>query len=85
MLCSVLAVCSCVDRTHSIKGSNQLLEFCNEQSVTKQRLTHLVVKAIALVYVSRVLFFRGVSVQAICSAVSWSPPLTLFGSTCLMF
>lgn len=89
MLHSVLAVCSCVDRTQSIRRSNQLFVFraesCKGQSVTKSRLTHWVVEAIALVYVGRVLLFRGVSVQAICSDVSWSSPLTLFGSTCLTF
>lgn len=44
MLHLVQAVCSCVDRTQSIRRSNQLFvlraESCKGQSVTKPRLTH---------------------------------------------
>ncbi|KAK5928475.1 hypothetical protein CgunFtcFv8_013535 [Champsocephalus gunnari] len=63
--------------------------------VTKQRLSHWIVEAIALAYTSQNLqapsglrahstrglatpwaLFKGVSIQDICAAASWSSPLT---------
>ncbi|TKS65234.1 hypothetical protein D9C73_027835 [Collichthys lucidus] len=99
MLCPVRAVRSYMDRTQNIRRSDQLFVSWAEprkgQPVTKQRLAHWVVEAIALAYTSRGLqppagvrahstrgmaaswaLFRGVSVQDICSAASWSSPLT---------
>ncbi len=98
-LCPVRAVRSYMDRTQSFRRSDQLFVSWAEprrgQPVTKQRLAHWVVEAIALAYKSRDLqppaglrahstrgmaaswaLFRGVSVQDICSAASWSSPLT---------
>ena len=96
-LCPVRAVRTYMDRTRVFRRSDQL-SWANPQKgkpVTKQRLSHWVVEAIALAYTSQGLLppsglrahstrglaaswalFRGVSVQDICAAASWSSPLT---------
>ncbi|KAK0143064.1 Sphingomyelin phosphodiesterase 4 [Merluccius polli] len=88
-----------IDRTGGFRRSDQLfVSWANPHKgkpVTKQRLSHWVVEAIALAYTCQGLqppvglrahstrglaaswaLFRGVSVQDICAAASWSSPLT---------
>ncbi|XP_059199216.1 uncharacterized protein LOC131979287 [Centropristis striata] len=98
-LCPVRAVRTYVDRTGGFRRSDQLFVSWASphrgKPITKQRLSHWVVEAIALAYAGQGLqppvglrahstrgvatswaLFRGVSVQDICAAASWSSPLT---------
>ena len=98
-LCPVRAVRMYMDRTRGFRRSDQLfVSWANPHKgkpITKQRLSHWVVEAIALAYTCQGLqppvglrehstrglaaswaLFRGVSVQDICAAASWSSPLT---------
>ncbi|XP_029937836.1 uncharacterized protein LOC115380768 [Myripristis murdjan] len=98
-LCPVRAVRMYMDKTRGFRLSEQLfVSWANPHKgkpITKQRLSHWVVEAIALAYTSQGLqpptglrahstrslasswaLFRGVSVQDICAAASWSSPLT---------
>ena len=98
-LCPVRALRAYIDRTGGLRRSDQLfVSWANPHKgkpITKQRLSHWVVEAIALAYTSQGLqppaalrahstrgmaaswaLFRGVSVQDICAAASWSSTLT---------
>ena len=97
-LCPVRVVLPYKDRTNGFRRSDQLfISWAPHKGkpITKQRLSHWVVEAIALAYTSQGLqppvglrahltwvlaaswaLFRGVSVQDICAAASWSLPLT---------
>ncbi|XP_053296886.1 uncharacterized protein LOC128456655 [Pleuronectes platessa] len=99
MLCPVRALHTYVERTRSFRKGDQLFVSWAKphwgKPVTKQRLSHWIVDAIALAYSSSGLqvptglrahstrglttswaLFKGVSIQDICAAASWSSPLT---------
>ncbi|KAK5900670.1 hypothetical protein CgunFtcFv8_025612 [Champsocephalus gunnari] len=88
-----------MDRSKELRLNDQLfVSWANPHQgkpVTKQRLSHWIVEAIALAYTSQNLqapsglrahwtrglatswaLFKGVSIQDICAAASWSSPLT---------
>ena len=99
MLCPVRALHTYVERTRSFRKGDQLFVSWAKphwgKPITKQRLSHWIVDAIALAYSSSGLqvptglrahstrglatswaLFKGVSIQDICAAASWSSPLT---------
>ncbi|XP_010773556.1 uncharacterized protein, partial [Notothenia coriiceps] len=99
LLCPVRALRTYMDRSKEFRRNDQLfVSWANPHKgkpVTKQRLSHWIVEAIALAYTSQGLqappglrahstrglatswaLFKGVSIQDICAAASWSSPLT---------
>lgn len=99
MLCPVRALQVYMDRTKRFRRSDQLFVSWASphrgRPITKQRLSHWIVGAIALAYTSQGLqapeglrahstrglaaswaLCKGVSIQEICAAASWSSPLT---------
>ncbi|XP_034065716.1 uncharacterized protein LOC117542252, partial [Gymnodraco acuticeps] len=99
LLCPVCALRIYMDRSKEFCCNDQLfISGANPQKgkpVTRQRLSHWIVEAIALAYTSQGLqaptglrahstrglatswaLFKGVSIQDICAAASWSSPLT---------
>ncbi|XP_029968087.1 uncharacterized protein LOC115403361 [Salarias fasciatus] len=99
MLCPVRALRIYMDRTMGFREGDQLFVSwarpCRGRPITKQRLSHWIVGAIALAYTCQGLqapvglrahstrglaaswaLCKGVSIQEICAAASWSSPLT---------
>ncbi|KAK5930341.1 hypothetical protein CgunFtcFv8_026581 [Champsocephalus gunnari] len=99
LLCPVCALHTYMDRSKELRLNDQLFVSWAKphkgKPVTKQRLSHWIVEAIALAYTSQNLqaplglrahstrglatswaLFKGVSIQDICAAASWSSPLT---------
>ena len=99
LLCPVRALRIYIYRSKEFRCSDQLfVSWANPHKgkpVTRQRLSHWIVGAIALAYTSQGLqaptglhsrstrglatswaLFKGVSIQDICAATSWSSPLT---------
>ena len=98
-LCPVRTLCMYVQRTRTLRKSNQLFVSCADsykgKPISRQRLSHWVVEAIVLCYNSMNLeppvglrahstrglstswaLFKGISIQEICAAASWSSPHT---------
>ncbi|XP_056112700.1 uncharacterized protein LOC130089419 [Rhinichthys klamathensis goyatoka] len=98
-LCPVRTLYSYVQRTHSLRKSNQLFvswaDSYKGKPISRQRLSHWVVEAIGLCYRSMNIeppvglrahstrgmatswaLFKGISIQEICAAASWSSPHT---------
>lgn len=98
-LCPVRTLHMYVQRTHTIRKSNQLFvswaDSYRGRPISHQRLSHWVVEAIVLCYNNSNLeppkglrahstrgmatswaLFRGISIQEICAAASWSSPHT---------
>ncbi len=75
LLCPVRALRIYVDRTRSVRSSEQLFVWHGGQqkgkAVSKQRLAHWIVDAVTLAYQS-----QGASLADICRAAGWATPNT---------